>query len=117
MVMGSYAGPARVTADGVPYEVIAQMVSFAEYKVLVADPFGGLEHLYGIEPRWIGTIHTRTTVDAWTISQSDELAIQTEEGRESCFTVKSGGDLCSSELDIVGIGSPPFAEEAEPDAV
>ncbi len=85
LVMGSYAGPARVIADGVPYEVSAQLGSFAEYKVLVADPFGGQGHLYGTEPRWIGIIHARTPSEAWAMSQAEELVIRTEVGREGCF--------------------------------
>ncbi|MEU0942333.1 hypothetical protein ABZ379_05975 [Streptomyces canus] len=71
--------------------------------------------LYGPEPRWIGIIHARTPTDAWTISQTDELVIRTEEGREGRFTFTSGGDLSSSELMIAGYGSPPFDDEAEPD--
>ncbi|MDQ1051799.1 hypothetical protein [Streptomyces sp. V4I2] len=113
--MGSYAGPARVIADGVPYEVSAQLVSFKEYKVLVADPFGGQGHLYGTEPRWIGIIHARTPSEAWSMSQADSLVIRTEEGREGCFTVTRGGDLCSSELQIAGSGSAPFDDEAGAD--
>lgn len=109
--MGSYTRPARVIADGVPYEVSAQLVSFTEYKVLVADPFGGQGHLYGTEPRWIGIIHASTVADAWAMSQAGELVIKTEEGREGRFTVTRGGDLSSSELQIAGSASPPFDDE------
>lgn len=115
--MGSYTGPARVIADGVPYQVSAQLVSFAEYKVLVTDPFGGQGHLYGTEPRWIGIIHPSTVADAWAMSQADELVIRTEQGREGRFTVTRGGDFCSSELQIAGSASPPFDDEAGADPV
>ncbi|MFD5234657.1 hypothetical protein ACFWJ5_40435 [Streptomyces qaidamensis] len=112
--MGRYDGPAWVIAGGRLYEVIAQLVSFTEHKVLVTDPFDG-QPMYGTEPRWIGTIDARTAADAWSINQADELVIRTEEGREGRFTVTRGGDLSSSELMIAGYGSSPFDDSAEPD--
>jgi hypothetical protein len=114
MVMGRYDGPTWVISDGRRYEVIAQLVSFTEYKVLVTDPFDG-QPMYGTEPRWIGTIGARTAADAWSINQADELVIRTKERREGRFTVTRGGDLSSSELTIAGYGSPPFDDNAEPD--
>lgn len=114
MVMGRYEGPAWVIAGGRLYEVIAQLVSFTEYKALVTDPFDG-QPMYGTEPRWIGTIDARTAADAWSISQADELVIRTEEGREGRFTVTRGGDLSSKELTIAGYGNSPFDDNAEPD--
>ncbi|GAA2768512.1 hypothetical protein GCM10010103_75540 [Streptomyces paradoxus] len=69
---------------------------------------------YGTEPRWIGAIHARTRADAWSISQTEELVIRTQEGREGRFTVTRGGDLCSRELMIAGYGSSPF-DDGVPD--
>ncbi|MEU2271530.1 DUF4873 domain-containing protein [Streptomyces olindensis] len=112
--MGRYDGPAWVITDGRLYEVIAQLVSFMEYKALVTDPFDG-QPMYGTEPRWIGSIDAKTAADAWTMSQAEELVIRTHEGREGRFTVTRGGDLASSELMIAGYGSPPFHDDTEPD--
>ncbi|MFF8399389.1 hypothetical protein [Streptomyces sp. NPDC016172] len=112
--MGRYDGPAWVIAGGRLYEVIAQLVSFTEYKALVTDPFDG-QPMYGTEPRWIGTIDARTAADAWSVSQADEPVIRTKEGREGRFTVTRGGDLSSRELTIAGYGNSPFDDNAEPD--
>ncbi|MEU5390214.1 hypothetical protein [Streptomyces tibetensis] len=110
--MGSYAGPVRVIADGVPYEGTARLVPYAECKALVADPLGDQGHLYGTEPTWVLVIHARTAADAWAIRQADELVIRTNEGREGRFTVIRGGDFSSSDLQIAGGGRAPFGDEA-----
>jgi hypothetical protein len=112
MPMGRYDGPAWVIAGGRLYEVIAQLVSFTEYKALVTDPFDG-QPMYGTQPRWIGTLDTRSTADAWSVSQADELIIRTKEGREGRFTVTKGGDLHSKELMIAGYGNSPFDDDEE----
>ncbi|MEU0214318.1 hypothetical protein ABZ281_04065 [Streptomyces sp. NPDC006265] len=112
VVMGKYNGPARVIADGVPYKVTAQLVSFTEYKTLLTDPFDDQEHVYGGQPRWIGTIHARTTTDVWRIRQTDNLLLSTEQGWEArVFIVRSDAGPGSTELRIAGTGSPPFADE------
>ncbi|WDV56631.1 hypothetical protein PV963_43140 [Streptomyces coeruleorubidus] len=108
--MGKYNGPARVIADRVPYEVSAQLVSFTEYKALVSDSVGGQEHVHSGHTRWIGTLRTRTTADAWTIRRSDDLILRTEEDWGGHFTVTGGGGLGSSELRINGSGNPPFRD-------
>ncbi|WP_307680445.1 hypothetical protein [Streptomyces sp. V4I2] len=92
----------------------AQLVSFTEYKALVSDPFGGQEHACSGHTRWIGTLHTRTTADAWTIRRTDDLILRTEEDREGPFTVTGGGRLGSSELRITGSGNPPFGDTPQP---
>ncbi|MDG9709387.1 hypothetical protein [Streptomyces sp. DH10] len=113
--MGKYNGPARVIADGVPYEVSAQLVSFTEYKALVSDPHGGQEHVHSGHTRWIGTLHTRTAADAWTIRRADDLVLRTEGDWEGRFTVTGGGRLDSSELKITGSGNLPFGDTPQHD--